>query len=161
MRLAPAQPVDASATTPPSLARTLGGEFPDGLVPTRVVPAIGCEQHRVSSGPWFVNVRDACLVDGNFFGLFDFHFTAGNAADALSRPHSVVLLKPVADKLFGKDNPIGKEIWVQNAYGNNKFLINVCHCRGGRNRHRDGRRQLPGCKGGRRQSGGKPKGSVA
>lgn len=112
------------ATTPPSLAGTLEGEFPGGLVPTRVVPTIGCEQHRVSAGPWSVYVRDAYFVDSNFFGLFDFHFTDGNAADALSRPHSIVLLKRVADKLFAKDNPIGKEVWVQNAYGGNPFVVN-------------------------------------
>lgn len=111
------------ATTPLSLGPALEAGYPDLLVSTRVIPTVGCEEHFLSFRERSTFVNDAYLVDRNFFQLFDFHFTDGSAALALAEPHSIVLLKSVADQLFGKDDPIGDTIWVQNGYGNNQFVV--------------------------------------
>ena len=52
--------------------------------------------------------KDAVFVDSTFFDVFTYHFTNGNATNVLTEPYSIVLLKPVADKLFGKEDPVGK-----------------------------------------------------
>ena len=51
------------------------------------------------------------------------HFHYGNATNALTEPNSIVLLKPVADKLFDKENPVGKVITIEDAYGKNDFKV--------------------------------------
>jgi putative ABC transport system permease protein len=111
------------ATTPPSLALALEKEFPHLLTSTRVIPTVGSEEHFLSAGPGTTSTEDAYMVDSNFFQLFDFHFAAGRADSALALPHSIVLLKTVAATLFGKEDPQGREVWVQNGYGNNRFVV--------------------------------------
>jgi putative ABC transport system permease protein len=63
------------------------------------------------------------FVDSTFFDVFTCHFTNGNPAEALLPPNSVVLKKPVADKLFGAEDPIGKVILLHDANG--KYNLTV------------------------------------
>jgi len=105
------------AATPPPLGPALGEALRNDLEATRVFPTIGCDQHLLIYGGKGIYEKDAYLVDTNFFSLFDFHFVAGSADNALVAPESIVLLKSVADKLFGDENPIGKRIALQNSYG--------------------------------------------
>ncbi|HEY4107894.1 ABC transporter permease [Puia sp.] len=41
----------------------------------------------------------------------------------MAAPYSVVLMKPVADKLFGTENPVGKVIQMDNAFGKHDFTV--------------------------------------
>jgi putative ABC transport system permease protein len=50
------------------------------------------------------------LVDSTFLQLFDFKLLTGNRATALEKPNSVILTQSSAQKLFGKENPVGKTI---------------------------------------------------
>jgi len=50
------------------------------------------------------------LVDSNFFSVFTFPAVQSNTQKALYDPHSVVLSEEVAEKYFGKQNPIGKTL---------------------------------------------------
>ena len=111
------------ATTPPSLGPALEKEFPHLLTTTRVIPTVGSEEHIVTAGRGATGIQEAYMVDSNFFELFDFHFAAGRADSALALPHSIVLLKTAADRLFGSDNPIGREVWVQSGYGADRFVV--------------------------------------
>lgn len=54
--------------------------------------------------------QDALLVDSNFFSVFTFPIVQGNPKNALNDPHSVVLSEEIAEKYFGKENPIGKTL---------------------------------------------------
>lgn len=54
--------------------------------------------------------QEALLVDSNFFSVFTFPMLQGNPQTALNDPHSVVLSEEVAEKYFGKQNPIGKTL---------------------------------------------------
>lgn len=46
----------------------------------------------------------------DFFHLFDFPFLAGSPAEALKKPHSVVLTSSLATKLFGKVDALGQSL---------------------------------------------------
>src|SRR5215213_3030664 len=48
------------------------------------------------------------LVDSTFLQLFDFKFLKGNRKTVLQKPNSAVITEATAEKLFRKDNPIGK-----------------------------------------------------
>jgi putative ABC transport system permease protein len=50
------------------------------------------------------------FVDSGFFNVFSFPLKYGNAATALKEKYNVVLSEETAQKLFGKENPVGKTI---------------------------------------------------
>jgi putative ABC transport system permease protein len=56
------------------------------------------------------------FADRNFFDFFSFRLLAGNKAQVLQDPFSVVLSQTAATKYFGQENPIGKTIRYNNAY---------------------------------------------
>ncbi|MCX2742979.1 ABC transporter permease [Mangrovivirga sp. M17] len=58
----------------------------------------------------------AYSVDKEVFSIFDFNFISGDET-ALSKPNTVVLTKSIADKFFGDNDPIGKEISILHADG--------------------------------------------
>ena len=54
--------------------------------------------------------QPALMADSNFFSVFTFPMVQGNPQNALNDPHSVVLSEEIAEKYFGKQNPIGKTL---------------------------------------------------
>jgi putative ABC transport system permease protein len=54
--------------------------------------------------------QPALFADSNFFSVFTFPAIAGNEQSALKDIHSVVLSEEVAEKYFGKQNPVGKTL---------------------------------------------------
>ncbi|MBI9053178.1 MAG: ABC transporter permease [Bacteroidales bacterium] len=59
-------------------------------------------------------VDDFALADSTVFEIFTFNFIHGTADNALDNPYSVVLTESMSTKLFGKDNPLGKEVMFDN-----------------------------------------------
>ena len=53
-------------------------------------------------------------VDQNFFDVFSFRLIVGEVSNALLQPSSVVLTEALAKKYFGSENPIGKNIVMNN-----------------------------------------------
>lgn len=49
-------------------------------------------------------------VDSNFLQLFDFPMLAGNSAEALNNPGSLVITESMARKYFGTNNALGKTV---------------------------------------------------
>jgi predicted permease len=54
------------------------------------------------------------VVDPNFFEIFSFPFVKGSPEAALGKPRSIVLTEEAAAKLFGRDDPLGKTVIVNN-----------------------------------------------
>jgi putative ABC transport system permease protein len=52
-------------------------------------------------------------VDHDFLNIFTIPLIAGNKAEVLKKPHTILLSETLAQKYFGKENPIGKEILVE------------------------------------------------
>lgn len=53
-------------------------------------------------------------TDNRFFSLFSFKMVKGDAETVLSSPNSVVITESIAEKYFGKKNPIGKNLIFDN-----------------------------------------------
>jgi putative ABC transport system permease protein len=61
-----------------------------------------------------VKVQD-CPADPSFLTLFGFPLIAGDVRTALKDPHSLVITRKTAKKLFGDSDPIGKVVKWDNA----------------------------------------------
>jgi len=55
-------------------------------------------------------------ADSGIFNIFTLPFLYGDKATALAAPHSIVLSEKLADKYFGKINPVGQTITMENKY---------------------------------------------
>jgi len=53
-------------------------------------------------------------VDSQLLKIFTFPLSMGDAATALNAPHSIILSQKLATKYFGKTNPVGKTLTVEN-----------------------------------------------
>jgi putative ABC transport system permease protein len=111
------------ATTPNPLGPVLAADLPRMLATTRIVPTVGVKEHVI----WYMGqrtfVKDGYKVDTNFFRVFNFHFVAGSPDEAFKSPSGIVLLQPIASAIFGRLNPIGKEVTINNSYGINTFVV--------------------------------------
>ncbi|MGA8265088.1 MAG: ABC transporter permease, partial [Ignavibacteriaceae bacterium] len=54
--------------------------------------------------------KGGLYADSTFFDIFSFDLTEGNAKTALVNPYSIIITKQLSEKLFGKENPVGKII---------------------------------------------------
>ncbi|HEV2482061.1 MAG TPA: ABC transporter permease [Puia sp.] len=111
------------ATSSPPIAPAMKADFPEVLHFTRAIPTLGAEEHLLVYKQKMFYEKDAMLVDSTFFDVFDFHFSAGSAAHAFTASNSIVLSLPVAARLFGDENPIGKVITIHDSWGNNLFTV--------------------------------------
>jgi putative ABC transport system permease protein len=113
-----------NATSSPPIVPAMKSDFAEVEQYTRIVPTsrLGAKQHLLSYNQKSIYEKNAVYVDSTFFEIFNYHFIHGNAA-ALAEPYSIVLLKPTAEKLFGKEDPVGKAIEINNAYGKHTFKV--------------------------------------
>jgi len=112
-----------NATASPPIAPALKRDFAEVKEYTRVVSAIGIKQHLLRYKEKSFYETDMVYVDSTFFSVFNYHFDSGNPEKALASPYSIVLKSAIADKLFGNENPIGKIIEIDNAYGKDNFTV--------------------------------------
>jgi len=62
------------------------------------------------------------LADPNFFQIFDRKLENGDVQKALNEPYSIVLTKPLVEKIFGSEEPMGKTLKV---FDNNSPVFTV------------------------------------
>lgn len=93
------------------VAKTMKSEFPEVEDATRIV----------SFGTPRIDYKDKvfkddhfALVDPNFFNIFTLPMIAGDAKTALLQPRTVVITRSIAEKYFGKEEPVGKTIGLNN-----------------------------------------------
>lgn len=59
-------------------------------------------------------IRWGYYSDQSVFDIFSFHFTAGDPANALVHPLSIVLSEDIAGRLFPEGNALGKVVYLEN-----------------------------------------------
>lgn len=112
-----------SAASSPPIAPALKHDFPEVEQYTRVSPNLGIAKSELRYQDKSFYESNLVYVDSTFFDVFTYHFVNGSAVKVLNEPYSVVLLKPVADKLFGGTNPVGKVITINNADSKHDFKV--------------------------------------
>lgn len=115
-----------NSTASPPIAPAMRRDFGEVLQYVRVVPVstLGAAKTLLRYKEKSFYEKDLAYVDSTFFSVFTYHFQNGNVSKCLNEPYTVVLLKPVADKLFGNENPVGKLITIDNAFGKHDFKVN-------------------------------------
>ncbi|HVY75413.1 MAG TPA: ABC transporter permease [Puia sp.] len=86
---------------------TMKQDFPEILNFTRVNWE---DQYLVNFGEKKVYYPRVYYVDTSFLDMFNFPLLSGDKKTVLLRPNSAVLTESAAQKLFGKENPVGKSI---------------------------------------------------
>ena len=69
---------------------------------------------------FFSEPGTAAFADTHWFNLFDYTWIKGSPATSLTAPGTAVITRRLADKYFGKDDPIGKTIRL-----NDKFPVTI------------------------------------
>src|SRR5580692_2789592 len=96
------------AVTQLPLAPTLQRDFPEVEQATRIMPA-GKQLFKIGDNQLYVD--KVFLADSNVFKMFSWPFIEGDPRTALVVPHSIVLTRSVADRIFGRDvRALGRSI---------------------------------------------------
>jgi putative ABC transport system permease protein len=115
-----------NSTASPPIAPAIKSDFPEVMQFTRLIPTglLGNSKNLLKFKEKSFYEKDLVYVDSTFFDVFSYHFVYGkNKSDLLAQPYSLVLLKPVSDKLFGNTDPVGKVLTIDNGFGKHDFKV--------------------------------------
>ncbi len=80
--------------------------FPEVEAYTRIIKTVALIQYRNS----WIKSEDAAYVDEGFFKVFSLPLLEGNVNLALTQINTMVISASFAKKIFGDENPVGKQI---------------------------------------------------
>ncbi len=93
------------AVTMAPTASTLKNDYPEIEDATRLR---NYGYHKITVGEKTFKDGNLAYVDANFFQIFTLPLIKGDAKTALLEPNTIVITQAMADKYFGKEDPIGK-----------------------------------------------------
>jgi putative ABC transport system permease protein len=99
-----------SPTTSWLLAETLTDKFPEVKAAVRIQPMD--DPIYFKSSNQLIKEDKYLFADNSIFRIFSFPLIHGDSETALTKPHSIVISKKIADKYFGKKNPLGQILRV-------------------------------------------------
>ncbi|HEX3072082.1 MAG TPA: ABC transporter permease [Ignavibacteriales bacterium] len=103
--------------TPNPLAAALKEENPEVMYSARYAQWFG-EMLVQQGDKRFYEIVQA--ADPSFFKIFTFPIIKGDKETFFDKPHSVLLTEKAAEKYFGKEDPIGKTLNLNNQY---EFMV--------------------------------------
>ncbi|MEO1050061.1 MAG: ABC transporter permease [Bacteroidota bacterium] len=110
------------ASTSHRLAPTLETDFPEL---EQVVHFSRIYAGEVTFGKKKFREERIAFADSSFFEFFDFPLLQGNPETATLHPNTVVITDQIAQKYFGKADPIGQTIRIEEAYGPDDMELTV------------------------------------
>lgn len=102
-------PKQLQALTMYPMGPTLQDEYPEVESYVRFA---SMENTLIQAKEAYFYLNQSYLVDENVFEVFDFALIKGNPQTALQEPNTVVITNSTAKRLFGHENPMGKEIFL-------------------------------------------------
>ena len=99
------------AVAPPMFATTLDQDFPEVEKTARVM--MQAEYKRLfEAGKNKLYEQSGFYVDSTFFDVFPLVFKYGSSTKALDDPASIVISEEMAERFFGDENPVGKQMLI-------------------------------------------------
>jgi putative ABC transport system permease protein len=114
---------EVSPYTSPPIAMELAHTLPEVQTATRVVRALGVDQHIVRYGDKSFFEQKAFLVDSTFLDVFPYKLVEGNAATALDAPSTVLLSEQLAKKIFGSQSAVDELIMISSGTSADTFRV--------------------------------------
>ncbi len=102
-----------NAPTFPMIATTLKQDFPEVQQTARILMLPEGNELFEFNGKK-IYVERGFFVDPTFFEVFPLEMKYGTRDGALDQPASIVLSEEMAEQFFGNENPVGKEIKMNN-----------------------------------------------
>lgn len=99
-------------TCSPPTAMAMLAEIPEVETAVRLLNPPGVSQNLIRYEDKMFYETDGYIADSAVFSIFSYDFIAGNPANALAEPNSVVLTEALAQKIFGTENPLDKMISI-------------------------------------------------
>jgi len=96
------------AVTPPLFATTLQQDFPEVETAVRIMQIQSKSLFEANNKK--IYEEEGIAAEPGFFELFPLAFTYGSAEKALADPNAIIITQELANKYFGNENPVGKEI---------------------------------------------------
>ncbi|QMW03131.1 ABC transporter permease [Spirosoma foliorum] len=100
------------AQAAPPFGPLIKQDFPEAEQVVRTIDNGGL----VKYGEHSFNEDDMFFAEANLFKVFDFKLLSGNPDQALVNPFSIMFSRPMAEKYFGNENPIGKTVRLNNQF---------------------------------------------
>jgi len=102
--------------TPYPMAHALTRDFPEVEMATSLTPVFGPNMSKPTFAVEYQEIRfdekNVFGADTNFFDVFSFEFIMGDPNTALRYPNGIIITREISEKYFGKENPIGKILTV-------------------------------------------------
>jgi putative ABC transport system permease protein len=107
----------------PPIASGMAQDFPEIETAARLLDPPDVRESMLTWQNSTSFVTKGYYVDSTFFHIFTYKWLAGNAEHALDQPYTVVLTKPVAERIFGRQETIGQALRIGNRFGENDFKV--------------------------------------
>ncbi|WP_109301826.1 ABC transporter permease [Aquimarina sp. AU474] len=72
-----------------------------------------------------LEINNGCIADPSYFDIFDQKLAYGDINTALKEPNTIVLTASLSQKIFGKENPLGKTIQVYRDRSTSATVVGV------------------------------------
>jgi putative ABC transport system permease protein len=105
--------IEHMAQSQAMLGPTLINEYPEIKKLSRICFA---ERSLVKAGDKNNYEDRITYADSAFFEIFTYQAIAGDVTQFLKKPNSIIITESIAKKYFGKENPLGKVIEIDNKY---------------------------------------------
>jgi len=114
---------DPTATTPSPLAAAIQTDFPEVVQSARIIKAPNVDKYLLKYQDKAYFEEKGVYADSTLFQILTYDFVAGDPEHALDKPMSVVLSRPIAEKLFGDQSPVGQSIKIESLWGDELFEV--------------------------------------
>jgi len=102
-----------AACTPPAFATFIKEHYPEVAATARIL--MTSDKFLVENGDKKNYEEKGLLVDSTFFQVFQLPFLKGNPLKAYPATNTIVLSQAIAQKYFGAENPVGKNIKINKS----------------------------------------------
>lgn len=103
--------------TPAPLAAFLAAKSPEIIAATRIQPSNSFEIS-LSAGDIKIYAQGGVEADSLFLKVFPYKILAGDRVNPLGKPNAIIITPSLSQRLFGKEDPIGKTIRLFNTADN-------------------------------------------